>query len=157
MFQMPIFFYLTCDVIDDPQANAIKFRSTTLAGLTNAVWILKIDPVVSDIGRGLIFAPPSGARVKWYNHQTFLIHCLGIHLKLCQVSRSFRSSSGFGDILQNVKGATLCPPAARGLSTIFFLRKCLISRAMVSFQTKEDCQAINRLESVTKQLSKITG
>ena len=26
-----------------------------------------------------------------------------------------RSSSGFGDISQNVKGAALCPPAARGL------------------------------------------
>ena len=29
-----------------------------------------------------------------------------------------RSSSSFGDIAQNVKGATLCPPAARGIRPV---------------------------------------
>ena len=61
MFQLPnvdIFhFDLTCDVIGDPAVNKIKFRATTLAGLSSAVWILKIGPVVSEIGGGLILAP----------------------------------------------------------------------------------------------------
>ena len=34
------------------------FRSTDLQWLSNAVWILKIGPVVSEIGGGLEIAPP---------------------------------------------------------------------------------------------------
>ena len=38
VFQISIFYFdLTCDVIDDPEVNKIRFRSTTLAGLSNAV------------------------------------------------------------------------------------------------------------------------
>ena len=43
---------LTCDVIGDPEVSKIKFPSTTLAGLSNTVWILKIGSVVSEIGGG---------------------------------------------------------------------------------------------------------
>ena len=52
MFQMSIVFYfdVACDVIRDPEVNKIKFRSTTLAGLSNAAWILKIGPVASEMG-----------------------------------------------------------------------------------------------------------
>ena len=52
-------FDLTCDVIRDLQVNVIKFRSTDLQWLSNAVWILKIGPVVSDIGMGgALNSPP---------------------------------------------------------------------------------------------------
>ena len=63
MFQMLIFFYfdLTCEVISDHKFNKIKFCSTTLAGLSNAVLILKIGTVVLEIGGGLILAPQWGA------------------------------------------------------------------------------------------------
>ena len=43
-------FDLTCDVIANPEVNAILFRSTDLQWLSNDVWILKIGPVVSEIG-----------------------------------------------------------------------------------------------------------
>ena len=48
---MSIFFYfdLTCDVIGEFEVNKIKCRLTTLAGLSNAVRILKIGAVVSEI------------------------------------------------------------------------------------------------------------
>ena len=45
-------FDLTCDVIGDLEVNEIRFRSTVLAGLSNAVLILNIRPVVSEIGGG---------------------------------------------------------------------------------------------------------
>ena len=59
MFEIPIFFYfdLTCDVIGDSEVNNIEFPPTTLAGLSNTVLILKIGPVVSEIGGGLILPP----------------------------------------------------------------------------------------------------
>ena len=68
MFQMSIFFYfdLTCGVIGDPEVNKIRFHMTTWAGISNAAWILKTNPVVSEIGVGydgyLDSPPPSGAR-----------------------------------------------------------------------------------------------
>ena len=51
-------FDLTCDVIGDPEVNAIMFHSTDLHWLSNDVCILKISPVVSEIGGGLEIAPP---------------------------------------------------------------------------------------------------
>ena len=56
---------LICDVIGDPEIKN-KFRSTTLAGLTNNVRNLKINPVVSEIGGGAIISPLpcSGARYR---------------------------------------------------------------------------------------------
>ena len=53
------YFELACDVIGDPEANKIKFRSITLAGLSYAVWIVKIGPVVSEI-RGANITLPLG-------------------------------------------------------------------------------------------------
>ena len=41
------YFNLTCDVIGDFEVNKIRICSTNLAELTNAVWILRIRPVVS--------------------------------------------------------------------------------------------------------------
>ena len=46
-------FDLTCDVIGDLEVNNNRFRSTVLAGLSKAAWILKIGPVVSEMGGGL--------------------------------------------------------------------------------------------------------
>ena len=47
------YFDLTCDVIGDLEVNKVRFRSTVLAGLSNAVWILKIGPEVSEIEGGI--------------------------------------------------------------------------------------------------------
>ena len=44
---------LTCDVTGDSEVNAIMFRSTDLRRLSNTVLILKIGPVVSEMGSGL--------------------------------------------------------------------------------------------------------
>ena len=38
--------------LGDLKVNEIRFRSTVLAGPSNAVWILKIEPVVSEKGGG---------------------------------------------------------------------------------------------------------
>ena len=70
---MSIFlFYLNCDArstIGDPEVNQIRFRSTTLAGLSNVqnVSILKIGPVVSDIGErgGALYTPSPQSVVLW--------------------------------------------------------------------------------------------
>ena len=43
---------LTYDVIWDHDVNAIMFRLTYLQLLSNAVWILKIGPVVSELEGG---------------------------------------------------------------------------------------------------------
>ena len=51
-------FDLTCDVIGDPEVNEIWFPSTNLTGLSNAVWILRIRPVVSEIRGGAKNSPP---------------------------------------------------------------------------------------------------
>ena len=63
-------FDLTCDVIGDLEVNVIKFRSTDLQWLSNAVWILKIGPVVSEIGGGLEIAPPPQSVVLWIRPQS---------------------------------------------------------------------------------------
>ena len=58
-------FDLTCDVTRDPEVNKICFLSTVFPGLSNAAWIFRIGPVVSEIRGGLEIAPPpSGARYK---------------------------------------------------------------------------------------------
>ena len=49
---------MTHDIIGDPQVNKVRFRQTNLAGLPNAVWILKIGPVVSEIGGNYRKPPP---------------------------------------------------------------------------------------------------
>ena len=55
----------TCDVTRDPEINKICFPSTVFPGLSNAAWIFRICPVVSEIRGGLEIAPnPSGARYK---------------------------------------------------------------------------------------------
>ena len=60
-------FDLTCDVIGDLEVNKIRFRSTVLPGLSKAVWILKIGPVVSEIGgRGVLNIPPPVSRIIGY-------------------------------------------------------------------------------------------
>ena len=51
------YFDLTCDIVGDHEVNKIKFCSTTLAGLSNTVLILKIGPVVLEIG-GYGYPPP---------------------------------------------------------------------------------------------------
>ena len=51
-------FDLTCDVIGDLEVNEIRFHSTVLTGLSNAVGILKKGPVVSEIGGGSPNSPP---------------------------------------------------------------------------------------------------
>ena len=58
-------FDLTCDVIGDHEVNEIRFRSTVLAGLSNAVWVLKIGPVVSEIGGGALNIPPPQSVALW--------------------------------------------------------------------------------------------
>ena len=55
-------FDLTCDVIVDIQVNDIGFPSTNLRGLSNAVCILRIRPVVLEIREGLKIAPPTRSR-----------------------------------------------------------------------------------------------
>ena len=60
-----VYFDLTCDVTGDPEANKNKFRSTALAGLSYTVWILKIGPVVSEIGGELKLAPPPPSGVRY--------------------------------------------------------------------------------------------
>ena len=45
-------FDLAYDVVGDLEVNEIRLRSTVLAGLSNVVWILKIEPVVSEKGGG---------------------------------------------------------------------------------------------------------
>ena len=49
---VPIFFLfdLTCNVIGDSEVNKNRFCWTTLAGVSNAAWILKIGPVISENG-----------------------------------------------------------------------------------------------------------
>ena len=49
-------FDLPCDVIGNLEVNVIKFLSTDLQWLSNAVWILNLGLVVSEIG--LEIAPP---------------------------------------------------------------------------------------------------
>ena len=58
------YFDLTCDVIKDPELNKIRLRSTTLAGLLNAVRILKTGPIVSEIEGGYD-SPPNVARYRY--------------------------------------------------------------------------------------------
>ena len=57
-------FDLTCDVIGDPEVNEIWFPLTNLTGLSNAVWIFRIRPVVSEIRGGQKSAPPP-SRGRW--------------------------------------------------------------------------------------------
>ena len=45
-------FDLTCDVTRDPEVNKICFPSTVFPGLSNAAWIFRIGPVVSEIRGG---------------------------------------------------------------------------------------------------------
>ena len=51
-------FDLTCDVTRDPEVNKICFRSTVFPGLSNAAWIFRIGPVVSEIRGGARNSPP---------------------------------------------------------------------------------------------------
>ena len=59
-------FDLTCDVTGDPEVIKICFPSTVFPGLSNADWIFRIGPVVSEIrgGGARNSPPPSGARFK---------------------------------------------------------------------------------------------
>ena len=59
-------FDLTCDVIGDLEVNEIRFRSTVLAGLSNAACILKIGPVLSEIGGGYKYPPTPDGGVMGY-------------------------------------------------------------------------------------------
>ena len=46
------YFDLTCDVTRDPEVNKICFPKTVSPGLSNAAWIFRIGPVVSEIRGG---------------------------------------------------------------------------------------------------------
>ena len=56
---------LTCDVTRDPEVNKICFPSTVFPGLSDAAWIVRIGPVVSEIRGGLEkpHPPPPVGRV----------------------------------------------------------------------------------------------
>ena len=41
------YFDLACDLIGDPEDSMIRFPSTTLEGLSNSVWILKVSQAFS--------------------------------------------------------------------------------------------------------------
>ena len=45
-------FDLTCDVTRDPEVNKIGIPSTVFPGLSNAAWIFRIGPVVSEFRGG---------------------------------------------------------------------------------------------------------
>ena len=61
-----VYFDLTCDVIGDLEFSEIRFRSTVFPGLSDAVWILMIGPVVSELGGGgLWIAPPPPSRARY--------------------------------------------------------------------------------------------
>ena len=61
-FQMPIFYFdLTSDVTGDPEVNKVRLGLTNVAGLSNAIWILNISPVVPEI---VYSAPLSGAHYR---------------------------------------------------------------------------------------------
>ena len=51
-------FDLTCDVTRDPEVNKICFPPTVFPGLSNAAWIFRIGPVVSEIRGGARNSPP---------------------------------------------------------------------------------------------------
>ena len=61
------YFDLTCDVTGDPEVIKNCFPPTVFPGLSNAAWIFRIGPVVSEIrggGRARNSPHPSGARFK---------------------------------------------------------------------------------------------
>ena len=45
---------LTYDVISDPEVIKICFPLTSFPGLSNGLWISKIGPVVSELGRDVM-------------------------------------------------------------------------------------------------------
>ena len=52
------YFDLTCDVNGDPEVIKICFPSTVFPELSNAAWIFRIGPVVSEIRGGARNSPP---------------------------------------------------------------------------------------------------
>ena len=98
-------FDLTCDVIGDPKVNEIGFPSTNLTGLSNAVWILGIRPVVSELRGGFKKSPPPHPTRSRYKQTP-----PGRGLKSSCRKNQISSFKNRGYRAQNLPGGGIHPP-----------------------------------------------